>query len=461
MRHWIAWTGAVVTLLGSMPLVAEMVTLAPARDNTIFSANDHASNALGILFTSTTNQGNRRRALLAFDVAGHIPAGSTITAASLTLTLDEAAGDGMDLDHDLHRLLQDWGEGTSFGSSGNGAPATPGDATWAFRLYPDTLWSAPGGDFVPTASATAIVGDEPGPITWGSTPGMVADAQAWLDAPDESFGWILVGSENILGTARKFVNREAPDPDSRPMLTIEFTPPVHANFQVTKVFSDGRDDVVEVTLACNTGLPLAQSAGIAGGGTGVNFVVTELQGQEASCEVTETAGPAGYTAVFNNGTGCRWDAVAGGQYLCGINNLAEPATFEVTKEWIFAGRETEGVPLEAAVSIYCNNEISAGFFNGTEYQYDEILSGDLDSLEVSIDTLARAAECRAQEGVTQSGVERESDCDARVIPAGETSSCRITNTVLFEGIPTLSAVGLSMLAFLVLGIGIFGLRRPA
>lgn len=461
MRHWIARTGAVVALIGSMPLVAEMVTLAPTRDNTIFSANDHASNGLGILFTSTTNQGNTRRALLAFDVAAHVPAGSTITAASLRLALDEAAGDGMDLDHDLHRLLQEWGEGTSFGSSGNGAPATPGDATWAFRLYPDTSWSAPGGDFVPTASATAIVGDELGPITWGSTPGMVADVQAWLDAPGEAHGWIVVGSENILGTARKFVNREDPDPDSRPMLTIEFTPPVYANFLVTKIFSDGRDDVVEVTLACNTGLPLEQSAEIAGGGTGVNFVVTELQGQEASCEVTETAGLEGYTAVLNDGAGCSWQVTAGGQYLCEINNLAEPATFEVTKEWIFAGRETEGVPLEAAVSIYCNNEISGGFFNGTEYQYDEILSGSVDSLQVSVDTLARAAECRAQEGVTQSGVERESDCDARIIPAGETSSCRMTNTVLFEGIPALSVFGLSMLALLMLGIGIFGLRPNA
>lgn len=459
MRHCLTLTGAVVTLLGSMTLAADMVTLAPTKDNTIFSANDDASNALGILFTSTTNQGNTRRALLAFDIAAHVPPGSTITGASLTLTLSEAAGDGMDLDHDLHRAVQEWGEGTSFGTSGNGAPATPGDATWGFRLYPDTPWSTPGGDFVPTASATAIVGDELGPITWGSTPGMVADAQAWLDSPEENHGWILLGEEIVRGTARKFVNRESSNEAEWPALTIEFSPPENANFQVTKVFSDGRDDEVEVTLSCNTGLPLEQSATISGGGDGVNFVVTEIQGEGARCEVSEVAGPDGYTPVLNDGAGCVWEDVTVGQFFCEITNVANPASFTVTKEWIVAGAEIESILTQAAISVFCNNEIAGGFFNGSEYQFDEILSGQVDSLEVSVDTLTRPAECRAEEDLVQGGVERESDCGTRVIPAGGNSSCRITNTVLFEGIPTLSEIGLAMMALLLLGIGFLGMRR--
>ena len=48
-------------------------------------------------------------------------------------------------------------------------------------------------------------------------------------------------------------------------------------FNVTKTFSDGITDEVEVTLTCNSGLPLEQSFTIAGGDpAGVTFVVTDI-----------------------------------------------------------------------------------------------------------------------------------------------------------------------------------------
>jgi hypothetical protein len=131
MHHWNVFVVAMMTLLGSTSVMADIVTLTPSKDNTIFSQNDAASNALGILFTSTTGQGNIRRCLLAFDVAAQIPAGSTVTSASLTLTLSQASSGSGILDHRLHRLLQDWGEGSSSGNSGNGAPAMLGDVTYA------------------------------------------------------------------------------------------------------------------------------------------------------------------------------------------------------------------------------------------------------------------------------------------------------------------------------------------
>jgi hypothetical protein len=216
---------AMIFLFGNTSLLADIITLTPSKDNTIFSKNDDASNALGMLFTSTTSQGNTRRALLAFDVTSQIPTDSTVTSASLMLNLSEAASGSGTLEHELHRLLQDWGEGSSYATNGNGAAATPGDVTWASRFFPDTPWSTPGGDFVATPSASALVSETLAPVTWGSTPTMVADVQAWLDSPGNNYGWILLGDEVQLGAARKLVNRENPDPALRPVLTIEFTPP--------------------------------------------------------------------------------------------------------------------------------------------------------------------------------------------------------------------------------------------
>jgi hypothetical protein len=67
-----------------------------------------------------------------------------------------------------------------------------------------------------------------------------------------------------------------------------------ARFQVTKDFSDGSTDDVEVTLTCNTGLPLEQSLTIAGGDDfGVIFVVTDYIDGTMSCAVTEVTNTPG------------------------------------------------------------------------------------------------------------------------------------------------------------------------
>jgi hypothetical protein len=214
-------------LLGATHVVsAETVGVAPARDNSIFSTDPDAANgAGGAIFSGRTNgAGTRQRALLYFDVAAALPAGATVTSASLTLTLIQAApGSGLQM-HTLHALGATWGEGVSQGDSGMGAPAAPDDATWINRFWPDVFWSAEGGDFDATPLATASVGTGLGPYAWAAGP-LAAEVQAWLDEPDCNFGWLLLGNESVLGTAKKFSSREADDPDTRPLLTVSFIPP--------------------------------------------------------------------------------------------------------------------------------------------------------------------------------------------------------------------------------------------
>jgi hypothetical protein len=205
--------------------LADQVTLTPTKDNTIYSESNTLSNGAGIgLFAGMTKQGSTRRALLAFDVAGAVPAGSTITAAQLVLRVTMSIAGSQTTE--LHRLTADWGESTSNADAneGAGAPAATGDATWRYRFARTDQWATRGGDFVATASAGEPAPNS-GPVTYGSTAQMVADVQGWLDAPATNFGWIVLGNEAHETTAKRFASRQATNASTRPQLVIDFQPP--------------------------------------------------------------------------------------------------------------------------------------------------------------------------------------------------------------------------------------------
>jgi len=207
---------------------ADTLSIPPAKDNTLFSTGGTTSNGAGdAVFSGRTGVmggGVRQRAVLAFDVAGSLEAGAMVTSVSLTLWLIDAPGGGGQT-HALHRILADWGEGTSSGFGGTGAPATPGDATWLHTFWPDQFWASEGCDIDAVASGIQIVGTAPDFYTWASTPQMVADVQGWLDSPESNFGWLIQGNESDLFTARKFASREHDPELFRPELTIEYSIP--------------------------------------------------------------------------------------------------------------------------------------------------------------------------------------------------------------------------------------------
>lgn len=203
----------------------EIVAITPRKDNTLFNTGTDASSGAGdAVFSGKTGLGGGgtvQRAVLAFDVTGNVPPGSTITAASLTLTLVQAGLSG-DQSHSLHRLTADWGEGMSVGIGGNGAPAMSGDATWSHTFFPDSFWTSPGGDFDPVVSATQVVGLTPMGYTWESTPQLVADVQDMLDDYCGNFGWLVQGNEIDFNSAKKFASKENLTPALWPVLTVSF-----------------------------------------------------------------------------------------------------------------------------------------------------------------------------------------------------------------------------------------------
>jgi len=215
-----------VALLGGAPslAIAQLANINPIKDNTLYQydpAEGDVSNALGNhFFAGETGMGELRRGVLAFDIAGNIPAGSTILGVTLSLNMSRTA-DNTARTIELHKLLADWGEGTSVapGEEGDGAPATANDATWRHRFFDTIFWATEGGDFSATVSATQSVGAV-GMYTWSSSQ-MVADVQSWLSDPATNFGWLVLGDESVAATAKRFDTRESASP---PVLTIQFRP---------------------------------------------------------------------------------------------------------------------------------------------------------------------------------------------------------------------------------------------
>lgn len=189
------------------------------------SVLDTLSNGAGeYVFIGTTNVGDARRALIAFAVADSLPSNATVDSVVLTLNMSRTIVGPTPTS--LHRVLAEWGEGSSDASccapeEGAGSPATVGDATWAFRLFRSSAWTAPGGDFVATPSATQDV-DVEGLYSWASMQ-MTADVQGWLDSPADNFGWILLGDESANRTAKRFDAHETPA--TGPRLTVYYTVP--------------------------------------------------------------------------------------------------------------------------------------------------------------------------------------------------------------------------------------------
>lgn len=205
------------------PAWADTVTLAPSKDNTMFSENGALSSGVGTgLYSGKINTGPLRRALLAFDLSS-IPTNSVIDSVQLVLTVTQTPESTPRLFR-LFRVLADWGEGASNSSQGMGAPAQTNDATWTNTFFPSSFWSAQGGDFAAGASdSTSVAGF--GSYVWRSA-GLASDVHAWTSQTSPNFGWILIGDEVTTKSVREFSTREGGAP---PQLTIHYSVPTPVN----------------------------------------------------------------------------------------------------------------------------------------------------------------------------------------------------------------------------------------
>jgi len=215
---------AALTFIGAGLASAATISIMPSKDNTLYEFDpkegDHSNGAGFHFFAGETAMSELRRGVLAFDIAASIPPGSIITSVTLSMNMSRTLGDTART-VELHKLVADWGEGTSHapGEEGDGAPATTNDATWRHRFFDTIFWAMQGGDFSATVSASQSVGPL-GQYTWSSAQ-MIADVQSWVNDPASNFGWLVLGDESAAGSAKRFDTRESASP---PVLTIQYIP---------------------------------------------------------------------------------------------------------------------------------------------------------------------------------------------------------------------------------------------
>ncbi|MEJ8566605.1 IPTL-CTERM sorting domain-containing protein [Elongatibacter sediminis] len=274
----------------------------------------------------------------------------------------------------------------------------------------------------------------------------------------------------------------------------------NATFMVTKDFTDDNPGEVLVTLSCNTGLPLEQTKLITEEEY-VKFIVGDFDSGEMDCTVTEDV-PNGYSASYDAGgsasdyvdddvdnPGCHFIDVDGGDdNFCAITNSPDPVDVVITKEWVFEGNSLDaGIDTRYDLTLWCDGEIVGGYdiFGDTQ----EAPAGDngcglikmVDQAQFELIEIANWCKtfngngpddfnaqvipeypdtnCFVYERVYDDAVEIDNGCGSITVSAGQGDACTITNTVFFEGIPTLSQYGMAILALLMLGIGMVGFRR--
>jgi hypothetical protein len=205
----------------------EVTVLEAVADTSIFNTGG-TSNGIGTeLYCGRTGGGGGgaiQRSPIRFDLSS-IPAGATIVDAQLTLTLLQAGSGAGTETHTVHRITGAWGEAGSDAQGGTGAPALPGDATWAHRVFPDLAWLTEGGDFAAAPSATLAIGNTAGTEWTFTGPLLVADVADWVNGAASVDGWMLIGDEAVMGSGRRFGAREFADEAARPRLTVSWTAP--------------------------------------------------------------------------------------------------------------------------------------------------------------------------------------------------------------------------------------------
>jgi hypothetical protein len=237
------------------------------------------------------------------------------------------------------------------------------------------------------------------------------------------------------------------------------------SIEVSKSFSDGNTASVDVTLECNGGFISQGGMATISEGDGHTFVVTSFIDGELDCSVTESGGPAGYTTT-STPSPCEWSGIfaADGPLTCAFVNTAINGTFTVSKVWEDLGGPDSAVAEITTLQVDCTRDIVSAAPSCTSGDANtcvwENVEGDVNGV-LTIDNSQGSASCTVSEPIVGEGVEA-SGCETAVtVSAGSNVGCTITNTVFFEGIPTLSQYGLAIMALLMLGMGFVGFRRFA
>ncbi|MCI4662523.1 MAG: DUF4347 domain-containing protein, partial [Neomegalonema sp.] len=218
--------------------------------------------------------------------AGQIAYGSTITSASLKFYVSGTdAGETVQ----VHRMLTNWTESSTYNSLNNGVSANGTEAAVAAS---GTLDAGLGG--------TQIIS------------GLEADVQAWLDGAN-NYGWVIdTGSTGAIDW--EVYSSENSTAGARPILEVTFTPPAPQAPDIVVPFEDfdgvaGEQIVIPVDTQFSdvNGDTLTFSVSGLPSGLSYNAVSGQIEGSLPADAAT--AGPYTVTITADDGTGFTTDAV--------------------------------------------------------------------------------------------------------------------------------------------------------
>lgn len=254
----------------------------------------------------------------------------------------------------------------------------------------------------------------------------------------------------------------------------------YAAFVAQTSFAD-KNNITPVTLniSCNDGywgessrtiLPEENSSGR----YEVRFIVESFIDGALDCEIWQDT-PPGYTPQYDCqvGSDCSNNAGAGPcsfsdigtdqEEVCLVQNNVNPVAVTVTKEWLYT-REDVFVDDSALIELNCANVFDGDGerLGSGRMRWSWVFDGNPSSQIASVspafsgDTL-----CWTNETTQSSSVETENTCATPVsVAVGETGkTCLVSNSVFFEGIPTLSQYGLLLISALMLLTGLIAVRR--
>jgi len=216
-------------------------------------------------------------------------------------------------------------------------------------------------------------------------------------------------------------------------------------------------------------------------------VVTSFTEGTLDCTITED-GQAGYAGEYynvsldvTNDESCEYTEVGGGDaYECEITNTPLPVTVNIYKDWVLEGNNTPDIDTSLEIWMWCTSEIVDGSCGvagpASDSPSDSPASSiydwwafcqanvGLNDLFVEIDVIPEfpTTSCYIYENVYDGAIEVNNGCNdgnSFTVSVGQGYDCTITNTVFFEGIPTLSQYGMALLALLMLGVGFVSFRR--
>ena len=188
------------------------VTLTATEDTEIWNnnASDELKNygSCNTIYVNGSSTTPKERPLIRYDLSS-IPSTATITSA--TVRLAKNGGSNTARNVSIHRLTNNWTEGT--GACGG----TNGVANWQQRIT-STAWTTAGGDFDATATATISVASN-GTYNFTAT----SLVQGWVNSTFSNHGILVKFTTENLNSEIDFASTENSVIANRPQLLVTYT----------------------------------------------------------------------------------------------------------------------------------------------------------------------------------------------------------------------------------------------